>query len=1104
MRFALGLFIAIATISLTQSQSNSGLSVDLPDGFAATVYASEDQLANPVSLHVADNGNIFVTESHRRMAGVFGVTFSRWWSMEDYAAGSLSERLAMYRRWSDKVPFHTLTNKADRIRLLIDDNHDSIADRSSIYAEDLNGPLAGNAAGILEHQGHVYVTCIPDLYRYQDLDRDMKADIRESLASGFGVRVGVHGHDLHGLTWGPEGRLYFTVGDRGFNLLGHNDPSLNQPRRGAVFRCEPDGSRLEVFHTGLRNPQEIAFDEFGNLFTVDNNMSGGDECRLLYLMEGGDSGWHAEYQLSQHFREETKRPSLLPSPWFTESLWADSERNQTLWVNPAIANFSRGPSGLAYYPGTGWSSDWNGRFFLADFVGTAEASGVLSFSVQPAGAGFALVDQQQFVWNTLVTDQAFGPDGALYLTDWISGWAGLGKGRIIRIAPTSLEKPRLRNETQALLARSLNNARAEELVSLLGHPDQRVRRKSQFSIAEKPAADAESIFIQALSISQEPTILRRIQAIWGLKQIGRRRSLSDEVARKLITLLKSDSPEIRYHAYSALEFVDGGKAFLALKQATANEKNLRALSAVLRTLAKVAHNSDVTELIFQSALLRGLDDPWFRQSAVTALAEAGQADAVHSYLSSDEDSARLLAALALRQFGDPRLGETARDTNELVKLASIRAIHDLPITSALPALAEQLSYLDGSSTTSPLIWRRILNAAYRLGTEKEAQRIVDWITTKNLTHDQQIEAWQCLLDWEQPSPFDRITWQYSPLPTRSINRLLPAIKKAVSLTLMSPSFDNSALTEDLLTVLQTVISKYSLFSIEEATELTTNSSNNANLRRASLTILESLVNPGLAFYDKLGADEDPKIRIKALIGAMANGRSSAKATLQHQLSDAPLSRRRDILQELRQTDFPMDPDLVRPAAQQLLKEQWPSSLEYELIDLCRTKFAEAYNDTLTDYQAKADGPGGYSKRALINGGDPDRGQHYFRFHAAQCLRCHSSKDITGGLAGPNLTAISQRLSPMQILTEIMDPNARLAPGYGTTQVRLKSGATWDGRLISSNEQELILQDPEDMSEMAFQQSEIAELEQAVSGMPEMREQLQPHEVRDIIAWLRTQ
>ena len=116
------------------------------------------------------------------------------------------------------------------------------------------------------------------------------AEQREVMFDGFGVHTSLMGHDMHGLIVGPDRRLYFSIGDRGLHVE-HEGKVHDYPHEGAVLRCELDGSKLEVVHRGLRNPQELAFDQWGDLFTGDNNSDGGDKARLVQILPGADSGW---------------------------------------------------------------------------------------------------------------------------------------------------------------------------------------------------------------------------------------------------------------------------------------------------------------------------------------------------------------------------------------------------------------------------------------------------------------------------------------------------------------------------------------------------------------------------------------------------------------------------------------------------------------------------------------------------------------------------------------------------------------------------------------------------------------------------------------------
>ena len=168
------------------------------------------------------------------------------------------------------------------------------------------------------------------------------------LHDGYGVHVGFLGHDLHGLRFGPDGRLYFSIGDRGFNVTTFDGKTLAVPDTGSVLRCNPDGTELEVFATGLRNPQELAFDEYGNLFTGDNNSDSGDRARWVYVVEGGDSGWRIGYQFLES--------PYSRGPWNEERLWYPAFAGQAAYIVPPIANLADGPSGLTYDPGVSSAS----------------------------------------------------------------------------------------------------------------------------------------------------------------------------------------------------------------------------------------------------------------------------------------------------------------------------------------------------------------------------------------------------------------------------------------------------------------------------------------------------------------------------------------------------------------------------------------------------------------------------------------------------------------------------------------------------------------------------------------------------------------------------
>ena len=480
----------------------------MPQGVNVRLWAAEPLLANPVSFCFDEKGRCFVAETFRLSQGVTDNRSNMYWLDDDLANRSVQDRVAMYRKHL-KDKFKTYETEHDRVRLLEDTTGKGVADKATVFADGFHEAADGLGSGVLARKGSIYYTCIPDLWQLRDTKGTGKADVKKSLATGFGIHVAFIGHDMHGLRMGPDGRLYFSIGDRGFNVTTKEGKHLFNPDSGAVLRCEPDGSNLEIVHTGLRNPQELAFDQYGNLFTVDNNSDSGDQARLVQIVEGGDSGWRTGYQYGSSMSDR--------GPFNAEKIWHLQHEGQPAYIVPPLAHITSGPSGFCFnYGATALPERYKDHFFICDFRGNASGSSIYSFAVKPKGASFEPVDGHVAFGGVLATDCEFGPDGGFYVSDWVDGWGLTGKGRIYRFAHADAEKNPAIAETKKILAEGFDKRSNEELAKLLEHPDMRVRQEAQFALADKGAIST----LSEVALKNKNR-LARLHAIWGMDQIGR-------------------------------------------------------------------------------------------------------------------------------------------------------------------------------------------------------------------------------------------------------------------------------------------------------------------------------------------------------------------------------------------------------------------------------------------------------------------------------------------------------------------------------------------------------------------------------------------------------
>ena len=631
----------------------------VPTGMKVDLIAAEPHLANPVSFCFDEQGRIYVVETFRLHKGVTDIRGHMNWLDEELAAKSTADLANLFKKYDVKG----LTDESERVKLIYPGT-DGKAERSTVFADNFNGALDGIAAGVLARKGNVWLANIPNLWLLRDTKGEGKADVRKSLHYGFGVRVGFLGHDLHGLRIGPDGKLYFTIGDSGARMKTAEAKFVDNTGMSVVYGRNQAGSDVEIFATGLRNPQELTFDEHGNLFTGDNNSDGGDQARWVYLVEGGDSGWRVGWQFIE-------QPNSR-GPWNSEKMWHPQNDSQPAFLIPPIANIASGPSGITHYPGTGLPEKYQGHFFLSDFRGGSGASGIHTFTLKPKGASFELVGAEQFVWNILATDVDFGVDGGIYISDWVEGWGLQGKGRIYRVHDPMLDQDPLVRETKKLIAEDLTQRPVAELAKLRAHRDQRVRQEAQFALTDKGAEGTKAL-TQVAAKNESP--LARLHAIWGLGQIAAKPKVpthkSAQVTQPLVRLLADKDAEVRAQAAKVVGDARNQQAVAGLIKLLQDE-SLRVRSFAAISLGKLGDKKAVTPLV--EMLRANADrDPVVRHAGVMAVAGINDLGAILAAGKDASPAVRMGSLLALRRLQNPEIAMFLTDAEPKLVLEAARA-----------------------------------------------------------------------------------------------------------------------------------------------------------------------------------------------------------------------------------------------------------------------------------------------------------------------------------------------------------------------------------------------------------------------------------------------
>ena len=1089
-----------AEASVLAGRALQDISPELDPGLEFTLWASDTLVADPVTLFIDDQGRAYVTRTFRKNNSEFDIRSHTDWMISSISFRTVEDRRAFLREelapqrsawntWLEDLnadgshDWRDLLVEKEQVYRIEDTNQDGLADQSKLIMEDFHEEITDVAGAVLYHNKELFVGVGPDMWRMRDTDGDDVMDWKESISHGYAIHIGFGAHGMSGLIVGPDGRIYWGIGDIGFYGTDKTGRLWDYSNQGVIVRSNPDGSDFEVFAAGLRNTHEFVFDAYGNLISVDNDGDHpGERERLVYIVNGSDTGWRTNWQFGKY----TDPKNNTYKVWMDEEYFKPRFEGQAAHITPPIALYHAGPAGMVYNPGTALSTAWKDYFFVSQFVGSPARSKVHAFRLSPEGATFALQDEKEVLGNVLTTGMEFGIDGVLYTADWINGWGNNNKGRIWKLDVPAGEAHEARQDVQSLLPRSFADMRDTELADYLGHADMRVRQKAQFALVEKGP--------QGVRILEEATRdtgnqFARIHGIWGLGQLARK---DLAVAGKLVTLLDDRDPEIRAQAAKTIGDVRYDEATRALitqlKDEAARPRffaaealgRIRATEAIEPLIAMLADNNDA--------------DAYLRHAGALALARIGEADPLLALASHSSPALRTAAVVALRRMQHPGITAFLEDEDPRIVTDAARAINDdASIPEALPALAAVLD--EERFVEEPLI-RRAINANSRLGSSEAATRLAQYALRVSAPASLRAEALATLAVWEDPSVVDRVDGTYRGPNKRDGTIAQKALAGALDALLQD---EESAIR---IAALQ-AIAELEMEGNQELFDEMFDSDTAASVRAQLLRTLHQMQHPTLANrVQEAFADAEPEVR-KAAIEILPYADLPAgqvAAILKSVLTTGSVEEQQAAITALGELPPSSSEQALTALVQTLEEQSLDAMLHLEVYEAVEKSGINALGARLESLVAADTDQALAPFRMTLEGGDRRSGANIFNYNdAAQCTRCHVVGE-RGANVGPALNDIASVLSREDLLRSLIDPSARLAPGYGLVSLRLEDESTVVGTLIEEEELFVRLMTGAG-EEIQVDKDRILQRTDIPSSMPAMGNTLSRRELRDLVEYL---
>jgi putative heme-binding domain-containing protein len=995
----------------------------VPPGFVVEKVAGPPLIRYPLFAALDDRGRLFVAEGT-------GTNFP-------------GDRLVKMKK------------QLGRIMLLEDTDGDGKFDTSKVFADDLVFPT-----GVLWHDGALYATSHPSLWRFVDTKGTGHADRREALVSRFNFNG--NGCDIHGPFLGPEGRLYWTDGRHGYKVRTRQGEVL-EGLASRIWRCRTDGTEIErLCGGGFDNPVEIAFTADGEAIgTMDQ---GPGDC-LLHYVEGGV--YPMEHPCLKEFA--MTGPLLGPVKRYSVEL-------------PAAL------CGLTSYRSDLFGDEYKDCLFSTHYM----VHKIVRHTLIREGSTFRAEDKDFLTTmshDVRLTDVLEDADGSLLCVDmgaWFTyGFLGnpLPKpealGAIYRIRRTGV--PPVVDpwgQTLNLPARS-----PAELAPLLQDrrprvQDQVIERLGKHGAAAVPA-------LEAVLRANDKLPLSRRNAVWALCRIR--------------------TPEA--HAAIRLGFADPDLSVrLAATHAAGVERDAEALAGLCHLVRSAEpplrrKAAEALGLISRPeavpALLDGLrkgGDRFLEHSLIYALIRINDRQATLPALADANPRVRQAGLIALDQMKDGNLTQElvtplleANDAD--LQHAALEVISKRPAWSGLAQGA--VEKLLGSGRLSPVQERSLTELLLASSGEANLQKAA----AASLANPRTPSATRLLLLG--------VVAQYrqDPLPAP----WLAALGRALT------DRDVAILRETVGTIKTRNLRQFD----QQLLELSRQAGLPADVRIAALECLagrhQQLDPEAFAFLStQLAETVEPLLR-------QAAARTLGASTLSHpqllQLAAATKTLSTVVLRVLLPVFAKVSDPKVGAALVEALQNAPPAeALSVAELDKTLKGYpAEVREQAQTlrrKLAARQKGQAAYLARLTAElaplRGDRDAGQELFLSPRIGCFGCHRAAG-RGGHVGPDLSRIGQLRTKAELLESIIFPSFTIAPEYRSYQVAAKDGRVVTGLILRETAEALSLRTT-DLAEIRIARKDIEEMTPSnVSIMPDGLEKvMNRQELRDLLEFLSTQ